>query len=548
LATPRPATRTGQTPGTFLPRAHSKRWLLILPALILSGLVAPGPQARPALAGACPVISGYVYYDANNNGIMDPGEPPIAGSPIELRDSAGVVVAATSTVADGSYAFANDTSPSVPTLTVSHTAVFPNSTTDWSVTKSVPRFDPALGLLRSVELSTSGTITSAIKAESLDNESATISATVSGTLTLAAPAGRSLATTPSVNAGSFDAAPFDGSSDFAGPSGHDFGAHTASDANSVTISSGAALAEYTGTGMLSFAGSVVASSRTNGGGNVLSQINTTAGAQLSVVYRYAPVTCLHTGSYTIVQSSQPAGYSDGQETSGNLTPIPGSRGADAISVTLSGDDSRNNNFGELRASLSGYVYVDDNNNGIRESGEAPIAGVSVTLGGAESRTTTTNADGYYAFVALTTGTYVITESQPAAYLDGKDAIGSQGGSASNDRFFDINLPVAVNGINNNFGEILPPRPTLTPLPTGTTTSNPPGTPGGPGNPPGNTAGPQPPVITVAGAKTPGAPSTGTGLFGKATSLNVLVVGLIVFSASGWLAFLAVGRHRRDGER
>src|SRR5262249_44934747 len=57
---------------------------------------------------------------------------------------------------------------------------------------------------------------------------------------------------------------------------------------------------------------------------------------------------------------------------------------------------------------------------------------------------------------LRPGTYSIVETQPRAFLDGKDTIGTQGGSTSNDRFFDIVLGAGVNGVNNNFGEL--PRP------------------------------------------------------------------------------------------
>ena len=40
-------------------------------------------ETRPA------ELSGYVYYDANNNGIMDPGEQGIGGVQLTLLDAAG---------------------------------------------------------------------------------------------------------------------------------------------------------------------------------------------------------------------------------------------------------------------------------------------------------------------------------------------------------------------------------------------------------------------------------------------------------------------------
>src|SRR5207248_3027920 len=120
----------------------------------------------------------------------------------------------------------------------------------------------------------------------------------------------------------------------------------------------------------------------------------------------------------------------------------------------------NNNFGELvPASLSGYVFCDHNNDGIRQSGEEAISGVTITLTGTNDLgiivpiVTTTNASGFYSFTNLRPGTYKITENQPAGYFDGKDTIGTPGGSTSNDMFSNIVLTSSTNGVNNNFAEV-----------------------------------------------------------------------------------------------
>ena len=551
------------------------------------------PVAVPpteAAAQACPVISGYVYYDVNNNGLREPGEPPIASTPIELRNGAGAVVGSTSTDAAGYYEFLSDTSASIPTQAITHSASFPTTTTDWTLSREIPRFDPALGTLRSVEISASATITSTMKAESLDIDTATITAVVAGALNVTAPGGKTLAAAPTNNAGSFDAAPYDGTANFSGPSGHDFGANSATDSTTTTITDVAGLAAFSGAGSASFQASVLATSRTTGGGNVLNEIHTNAGAELQVVYRYTPTTCLKAGPYTIVETAQPAGYSDGRETAGNVTPIPGSQGSDSIPVVLSGADLPNNNFGELKSSIHGCVYVDLNDNGLREQGEPPIPGVTITLSGAANATQLTAGDGCYLFTALTAGLYAVNETQPSAYLDGKDTIGTPGGKTSNDRHFEIQLPAAYNGIFNNFGELLPPNPTPTPTPPGnpgctpgssgcptpgctpgTSGCTPPGsgTPGNPGctagspgcsnpggGPGGNSGGStspgqpgQPPIVTVASGQPgtpPGAPGAGSGLLDRAANMNVVFAGILIFAASGWLAFLALGRRRDEG--
>ncbi len=164
------------------------------------------------------------------------------------------------------------------------------------------------------------------------------------------------------------------------------------------------------------------------------------------------------GSY-VIKEAQPSGYLDGLDAIGSQGGTPGN---DVLTTAalVAGTNGINNNFGELLpAKLSGYVYADANNNGVKETGEAPISGVTVKLydstGTTVLGTATTNASGYYEFTNLVPGSYVIKETQPSAYLDGKDAIGSQGGTTGNDVLTTAALVAGTNGINNNFGELLP---------------------------------------------------------------------------------------------
>jgi len=168
---------------------------------------------------------------------------------------------------------------------------------------------------------------------------------------------------------------------------------------------------------------------------------------------------LNAGTYTITET-QPGGYLDGKDTQG--TPGTGTAGNDNFSniVLLAGVDGTDNNFGELvAASLAGFVYVDTDNDGVFDMGEAPIGGATVTLTGTDDLGNpvnvpgTTNGAGAYSFPNLRPGTYTITETQPAGFLDGKDTQGTPGnGTAGNDVFVGIMLASGVNGVNNNFGE------------------------------------------------------------------------------------------------
>src|SRR5262249_11291788 len=115
----------------------------------------------------CAVISGYVYHDANNNGLYDPGESALAGSTLELLNSQGVVVASAVTGRDGSYQFTTDSTIPTSDQTISNTINFSNQTTNWTRSGSVPKFDPSLGTLTEVDIINSSTLTGDIKVENL---------------------------------------------------------------------------------------------------------------------------------------------------------------------------------------------------------------------------------------------------------------------------------------------------------------------------------------------------------------------------------------------
>jgi SdrD B-like domain len=126
----------------------------------------------------------------------------------------------------------------------------------------------------------------------------------------------------------------------------------------------------------------------------------------------------------------------------------------------------------LPVSISGYVYVDSNNNGNFENGENPIGGVTITLRGIQDLCnnvniyTTTNANGYYQFSNLVACKYTINETQPSGYNNGITTIGTVNGIkvgtvTVNDKIENITLSTGQNSINNNFGEFLINAPVTT---------------------------------------------------------------------------------------
>ena len=117
------------------------------------------------------------------------------------------------------------------------------------------------------------------------------------------------------------------------------------------------------------------------------------------------------------------------------------------------------------SSLSGYVFVDLNGNGLKDANETALAGVTIQLIGTDdlgrtvSLSTTTDANGFYQFGALRAGTYSVLETQPLqGYIDGLDYVGTTNGatngSLDNDRLFDIFLGPNQAGLNYNFTELI----------------------------------------------------------------------------------------------
>ncbi len=186
-------------------------------------------------------------------------------------------------------------------------------------------------------------------------------------------------------------------------------------------------------------------------------MNTTVQSQADGTYNFPG---LRPGTYTVTET-QPAGYFDGKDSIGSLS---GTLGADSVSaiVVNPADAGSGYNFGELRASsLSGLVFDDRNNDGLQGPGENGIGSVTITLTGTDdlgnpvNTTIQTQPDGSYSFPGLRPGTYSISETTPAGLLDGKDTIGTPGGTVTNDQFSNIVLSEGTDGVANNFAELTP---------------------------------------------------------------------------------------------
>ncbi|MCL4206106.1 MAG: DUF11 domain-containing protein [Pirellulaceae bacterium] len=148
--------------------------------------------------------------------------------------------------------------------------------------------------------------------------------------------------------------------------------------------------------------------------------------------------------------------------SGTLTNQATVTGTEPETTSGNNTASQSTVVNPLLSSLSGFVYVDLNNNGLKDAGEAPISGVTVRLtgtalnGSTVQRQQVTGSDGSYVFSDLPAGVYQMIQEQPQTYLDGRDTPGTvPTASVENNTFNGIQLEPGAQGTNFLFGERLP---------------------------------------------------------------------------------------------
>ena len=202
-------------------------------------------------------------------------------------------------------------------------------------------------------------------------------------------------------------------------------------------------------------------------------------------------TNLPPGTYQVVEPTQPVGTIDdatfggtvtgaaiGGQTAGSTggTPTPITTTPSAVTgiVTQSGNTVGGVNFGEkYNGRISGVVFEDLNNNGVKDGGESAIPGIVMRLTGPVSRPdVVTNALGEYEFTQLQPGTYTVTEfgfnatqNQAPIYGNGQSIPGTTGAATNGTGSPVATLPSAITGIvlgstpatnnsiQNNFGEL-----------------------------------------------------------------------------------------------
>ncbi len=371
-------------------------------------------------------FGGTVYQDTNGNGVFDSGEPGIAGVTMTLNGTNGLgqtITATTTTAVGGTYSF---------TLDSNGNALRPGT---YQVTETQP----------------SGYVagTTAV---------GTVNGATDGTIVAAGHIGSIVLTSGQTG------------------SNYNFG-----DVKPITVS-GTVYTDTNGTGIYNsgsdagIGGVTLTLSGTNNVGTAITATATTASNGTYTFTLDSNGNQLRPGTYQVVET-QPSGYLLGAATAGTVNGVTDGTVSSATNISsialTSGQTGISYLFGDVKAvTFGGTVYQDTNGNGVFDSGEPGIAGVTMTLNGTNglgatiTATTTTAAGGTYSFsldsngAVLRPGTYQVTETQPSGYLAGATAIGTVNGTAdgtivATGHIGSIILTSAQAGINYNFGDVLP---------------------------------------------------------------------------------------------
>ena len=165
---------------------------------------------------------------------------------------------------------------------IDHMVGMPTHPTDWGPNVlSIPQFDPGLGTLNSVSLEFKGELEGESNVENTSTATS-VSLDLQADITFAGPGFDLITLSPMVNR-TVNLAAFDGVIDFGGQSGSSSGVLNAGDTVILTLDSFEA---YVGLGSVDITADAFGTSNASGGGNLITQFLTNAGAQVCVTYGY----------------------------------------------------------------------------------------------------------------------------------------------------------------------------------------------------------------------------------------------------------------------
>jgi uncharacterized surface anchored protein len=416
-------------------------------------------------------VSGEVWSDTNANGVIDAGEVGKPGVTVDLL-SGTTTLSSTTTDANGNYSISGlnpgnymvqiiappgdpFSTPSIDsfTLTSGQTDTFNAGVyQDATISGNAWLDSNANGLKNAGESNLTG-----VTVYLLNSSSATI-----GTATTDASGNYSFA---NLTPGSYEV-------NFAAPAGDQFST-PATDAFTLTSGQVASAnagffqpnslagkvyldANVNGTldsGEAGVAGLTVVLSGTDTSGNSITPQTVTTDANGNYQLSIEP-----SGNFTLTETAPPGDFA-GKDQVGSAGGTAGTNQISNISL-VGGTNATSYNFAAIQPNtISGTVFSDVNDNGRQDAGEPAIPGVTMTLtgtndlGNSVSLTTTTDASGNYSFSDLRPGSYQLTQTLPAIWLEGKNTPGTTGVTYSNETMQGFQLTSGQTAGGNLFADL-----------------------------------------------------------------------------------------------
>ncbi len=369
-------------------------------ASVNAGLVAPS------------TISGTAFLDSNANGLRDAGEAGLSGVIVKLVSASGTVLATGTTSATGGYSF---TAVMPGTDTVQFTAPagyqFSTASTDTVTVTSGSSGTENAGLFE--QTSVTGIVFTDSNADGVQEAGETGLAGV--TVNLLSSGGSVIATTTTGSNGSYSFTGMTPGSDtiqIVAPTGDQFS--TAS-TDAVTLASGGSASFNAGVyAPASVSGVVFLDS--NADGTQQTGESGLAGVTVKLVASTGSILATTTtgtgGSYSFT------GVTPGTDTVSFTAPSGDSfsTASSGTATLVSGGTATANAGLFVPATVTGTVFTDSNADGVQNTGELGLAGVTVNLlasNGSVLATTTTGANGGYSFTGVTPGSDTIQIVAPA---------------------------------------------------------------------------------------------------------------------------------------
>lgn len=168
---------------------------------------------------------------------------------------------------------------------ISFSDSIPVATTNWADALTLSKFDSSLGTLTAVKFTYAGEVNTTARVESMDAAPAAVTIQTNASIVFGGPIND---TVPASGSASRSLSVYDGAIDFSGASGFTFPDIVGTSGDVLTLTSG--LGAFIGTGTYDIDVTASGSSSATGAGNLISQISTRAGANITVEYTFdAPV-------------------------------------------------------------------------------------------------------------------------------------------------------------------------------------------------------------------------------------------------------------------